>query len=97
MDDEEINASLTPPKTPVWNNNKTLSGRVSKSRISPRKKAKKDYKKMEDPFVDLKDVTDENGEAMFQREKSESEDSYPTDVEFGQERSVKVESAEEAI
>ena len=96
MDDEEISASLTPPKTPIRNNDKTLSGRVTKSRISPRKNAKKDYKKIEDPFVDI-DATGEDGDVVFDKGKSEIEDSDPTDVEFGQERSVKVETAEEAI
>lgn len=101
MDDDALNVSqsMTPPKTPTGTtaNNKTLSGRVTKARIPPRKKVKTDYKKMEDPFEDMKDATDQDGEAMSHAEKSEGEDSSLTDVEFGRERAVKVERADDAI
>lgn len=99
--DDEMNPSqsMTPPKTPVGTaaNKKTVSGRVTKARASPRKKARKNEKKTEDPFVDIKDIKDENDETMAHTEKSESEDLSPTDVEFGQERGVKVERTDDAI
>ena len=91
-DEDEDGQAATPPKTPIRNNNadKVLAGRVTKARVSPRKTMKKNYKMMVDPFNDMQDATDETGERIFAQEKSDSEDSYPTDVEFGQERRVKV-------
>ncbi|KAL8819862.1 MAG: hypothetical protein Q9191_007641 [Dirinaria sp. TL-2023a] len=100
MNDDEMNASqsMTPPKTPVGTaaNKKTVSGHVTKPRASPRKKVKKEDKKTADSFMDIKDVKDENDKTMAHTEKSES-DLSPTDVEFGQERGVKVERADDHI
>ena len=99
MEDEDISLSqsMTPPKTPTGftSINKTVSGRVTKARGSPRKKAKKDHKEMEEPFMDIKDVKVHNGHSMFHDEKSEGSDN--TDVEFGQERATKVEYVDDAI
>lgn len=44
---------------------------------------------MGDPFVDLDDVKDENGEQMFEDKAASSEDSDPSDTEFGSEHRPK--------
>lgn len=76
-------------------NNKVLSGRVIKPRASPRKKQTQDYKKMTDPFMEM-DVKDEEGANIFGKpDKSEHEDSDPSDAEFGLKKEIKAE--EEAI
>lgn len=75
---------------------KTISGRVTKARISPRKSAKKDYKTLEDPFVAMNSTVDADGEKVFDTDKTMSEDSYPTDGEFGKaamEATIKMEEA----
>ena len=82
--DDESDPTSTPPQTPIKVKgvaDRVLKGRVTK-RISPRKNEKKDYKQMGDPFVGMKD---ENGEHMFEDKGASSEDSDPTDTEFGQE------------
>ena len=84
--DEDIEQIATPPKTPMAES-KISSGRVTKPRVSPRKRAKKDYLKLNNPFVQMEDLKDENGEDIFDHEDVASEDSCPTDVEFGQGRS----------
>ena len=61
---------------------KTISGRVTKSRISPRKGTKKDYKKLGDPFVEMKGTTNADGEQVFDTEKSDSEDSFASDGDY---------------
>lgn len=67
----------TTPKT------KVISGRIKKPRASPRMTEKKNYKKIEDPFVEMEDAKDENGENVFGRgEESGSEDTVLTDGEF---------------
>lgn len=38
---------------------------------------------MGDPFVAMDDVKDDNGEQMFEDKGASSEDSVPTDAEFG--------------
>ena len=80
---------MTPPKTP--NADKVTTGRVSK-RVSPRKATTKDYKKLEDPFVDMELVKDDNGDSIFGHQaRSEEEDSDPSDEEYGRKKSVKLE------
>lgn len=85
------------PTTPNNKRQKTIGGRVVK-RASPRKTAKKDYKKIEDPFTELNDATDGDGEKVFGTDKSDSEDSQASDREFGgeQEKTAIIET-EEAI
>lgn len=84
MDDVDDEADqLVMPKT-ANGKDKVLNGRVTKARASPRKAAKKDYQKMADPLGAMKDVRDENGQPMFEDKGFTSEDSDPTDVEFGQ-------------
>ena len=71
--------------------NKVLAGRVTKPRASPRKKQTQDYKKMTDPFMDM-DAKDEEGANIFGKpDKSEDEDSDPSDAEFGLKKEVKAE------
>lgn len=53
-----------------------------KSRVSPRKAAKKDYKTLGDPYVAMENANDSNGEKIFGEEKSESEDSAASDGDF---------------
>ena len=74
------NAVLTTPNSNLL---KTMDGRVTKSRASPRKTIKKDYKKIEDPFADLQDATDGEGEKVFGTDKSETENSQASDEDFG--------------
>ena len=72
-------------------NNKVLAGRVTKPRASPRKKQAEDYKKMTDPFMEM-DAKDEEGANIFGKpDKSEEEDSDPSDAEFGPKKEVKAE------
>jgi len=73
------------PSTPSNKRQKTIGGRVTK-RLSPRKAVKKDYKKIEDPFMEMNDATDGDGEKVFGTEKSDSEDSQASDGEFGKEK-----------
>ena len=103
--DEE--QELTPPATDsgeqqdkASKNNKqrqkTIGGRVTKARVSPRKTAKKDYKALEDPFVALKAETDGDGEKVFNTDKSDGEDSFASDAEYmkgAQEATIKMEEA----
>ena len=92
-DDVVKDTKPTTPKTP----NKVISGRVTKQRSTPRKVQNKDYKKMIDPLMEM-DAQDENGENVFgNHEKSEDEESDPTDAEYGAKRMVKTEEGEEAI
>ncbi|KAK3170002.1 hypothetical protein OEA41_009387 [Lepraria neglecta] len=74
-------AAHTSP-TPSAKREKTIGGRVTKARISPRKTAKKDYKALEDPFVGVNAI-DVDGEKVFGTDKSDSEDPYASDEEFG--------------
>lgn len=53
-----------------------------KSRVSPRKAAKKDYKSLGDPYQAMENTQDSNGERIFEHEKSDSEDSAASDGEF---------------
>lgn len=62
----------------------------AKSRVSPRQKAKQDYKSLGDPFVAMENA-DSNGEKIFGHDKSESEDSAASDGEFATETNQIVE------
>ena len=101
-DDEEIDHTqrATPPetsdeKTPTTGATKIISGRVNKPRATPRKNAKKDYRKIEDPFAELEEAKDENGENIFgERENAASEDVVMTGEEYestAEDADVKVE------
>ena len=75
---------------------KTISGRITKARVSPRKTAKKDYKKLDSPYEEMNGDVDENGEKIFPAEKSESEDSFTSDQTYlqnAQAASIKMEEA----
>ena len=92
-DDDDQN--VTPPKTPKID--KVISGRITK-RISPRKNQVKDYKKLVDPFMEMEGAKDEEGGNIFGNpDKSDGEDSDPSDTEFGAKKGVKTEEDEEAI
>lgn len=67
---------------------KVITGRVTKARKSPRQSSvvRKDYQKMLDPYNDLRDVVDEDGDAIFDRQAMTSEDSMDSDKEYGHER-----------
>lgn len=54
-----------------------------KSRVSPRKATKKDYKSLGDPYLAMENTQDSNGERIFEHDKSDSEDSAASDGEFG--------------
>ena len=80
--------AATPPKTPNAhaNTDKVISGRVVK-RISPRKATTTNYKKLEDPFAGMESANENEGEGIFGGpERSEEEDSNPTDEEYGKQR-----------
>lgn len=89
---DDTTEGMTKPMTPP-----PSAEKAAKSRVSPRKAAKKDYKSLGDPFVALDNAEDSNGEVIFGTEKSDSEDSAASDGEFGaeatktQEPEVKVE------
>lgn len=86
--------NVTPPKTPKSNGNKIISGRVTK-RISPRKNPTKDYKKLVDPFMEMDEAKDEEGGNIFGKpDKSEDEDSDPSDTEFGPKKEFTTEQDE---
>ena len=91
--------AMTPPKTPNGSMAKVISGRVIK-RVSPRKTIAKNYKKLEDPFMEMEAAKDDDGENVFGKpERSEDEESNPTDDEFGSDKkTIKIEEEkEEAI
>lgn len=59
-----------------------MGGKVTK-RISPRAIVKKDYKKIEDPFVDMENAEDEDGNAIFQEESVTGDNSADDDGDYG--------------
>ncbi|KAL9628423.1 MAG: hypothetical protein Q9204_005896, partial [Flavoplaca sp. TL-2023a] len=67
---------------------KVITGRITKARKSPRQSSvvRKDYQKMLDPYNDLRDVVDEDGDVVFDRQALTSEDSMDSDKEYGHER-----------
>ncbi|KAL8844169.1 MAG: hypothetical protein Q9176_001575 [Flavoplaca citrina] len=67
---------------------KVITGRITKARKSPRQSSvvRKDYQKMLDPYNDLRDVVDGDGDAVFDRQALTSEDSMDSDKEYGHER-----------
>ena len=83
--------AVTPPQTPKPNANKVISGRVTKSRVSPRKNGAKNYKKLVDPFMEMDEAKDEEGANIFGKPESEEEDSDPSDAEFGPKKGIKTE------
>lgn len=107
-DDTDAEQEATPPDTdccdaaPKTLNassklQKTIGGRVTKPRVSPRKSTKKDYKALEDPFVAMNGTIDGDGENVFDTDKSDSEDTYASDAESTngrvQEANIKMEEA----
>ncbi len=92
-DDTDAEQEATPPDTDACETGpkihgasakrqKTIGGRITKPRLSPRKSGKKDYKALEDPFVDMKSTVDGDGNRVFDTDKSDSEDTYADDAEF---------------
>ena len=80
------------PTTPAHTTkrDKTISGRIVK-RSSPRMGKKTNYKTLEDPFLNMDNAKDENGENIFgEPSATESEDTYATDGSY---KAVKVEEA----
>ena len=76
---------------------KIISGRVTKKRASSRKTGKKDYKALDDPFQAMNGTTNGDDEKVFDTEKSESEDSYPSDEEYMKDAKAASIKMEEAI
>ena len=77
---------------------KTISGRVTKKRASPRKSGKKDYKALDDPFVKMEDNADtETSEMIFETEKPDSEDSLASDGDYMKDAQAATVKMEEAI
>ncbi|KAL8975910.1 MAG: hypothetical protein Q9205_007985 [Flavoplaca limonia] len=72
----------------VKGGDKVITGRITKARKSPRQSSvvRKDYQKMLDPYNDLRDVVDEDGDVIFGRQPLTSEDSMDSDKEYGHER-----------
>lgn len=92
-DDTEAEQEATPPDTDTCENapktpgaaakrQRTIGGRITKPRLSPRKSAKKDYKALDDPFVDMNGTVDGDGNKVFDTDKSDSEDTFASDAEF---------------
>lgn len=82
--DNEVTEGLGKPMTPPMsaNTTETKKGVSTKSRVSPRSSAKKDYKTLGDPYIALENALDTNGEQIFQKDKSDTEDSAASDGEF---------------
>lgn len=80
-DEEGVEKPITPPMSAKsTTKTKTVS---TKSRVSPRSSGKKkDYKTLGDPFVAFENTLDSNGEKIFNRDRSLSEDSAASDGEF---------------
>ena len=95
VDTENDAAAAHTSPTPSAKREKTIGGRVTKARISPRKTAKNDYKALEDPFVEVNAV-DVDGEKVFGTDKSDSEDLYASDEEFGVAKKIDAVKTEEA-
>ena len=100
-DDEESAVQTdheTPPTTPMHSaeHDKTIGGRIIK-RTSPRKGKKTNYKTLVDPFFDMDEAKDANGNNVFgEQSATESEDTYATDGSFkeiGTAAAVKTEDA----
>ncbi|KAL8773860.1 MAG: hypothetical protein Q9209_001290 [Squamulea sp. 1 TL-2023] len=69
--------------------NKVITGRVTKSRKSPRQHSvPKNYERMLDPLSDFADVVDEDGDAIFPRQAITPEDSLDSDKEYKDEGST---------
>ena len=62
-----------------------LNGRITKPRVSPRKTPKLDYKKLERPD-DLDGIEDAEGQTVFDRSRSASEDTVVTGGEYEEEQ-----------
>ncbi|KAL8951816.1 MAG: hypothetical protein Q9222_002232 [Ikaeria aurantiellina] len=70
--------------------NRVIAGRVTKPRKSPRASSvvKKEYNKMLDPYNELHDVVDGDGDAVFDYQNLTPEDSYPSDQEYEGEKTL---------
>lgn len=82
---DDLTEGMTKPMTPPPSAEIIKAKKTVKSRVSPRKAAKKDYKTLGDPFVALDNAENSSGEVIFGTDKSESEDSAASDGEFGAE------------
>lgn len=82
--DDEVTEGFEKPMTPPMSakTTKTTKGAPTKSRVSPRSSVKKDYKTLGDPYIALETAVDSNGEPIFGKDKSDSEDSAASDGEF---------------
>lgn len=87
----------TMPKASRNNLQKTIGGRVTKARVSPRKTANNDYKVLGDPFVAMTGSADADGEKVFNTDKSESENSFVSDLEYLEDAKMATIKMEEAI
>ncbi|KAL8700016.1 MAG: hypothetical protein Q9201_005681 [Fulgogasparrea decipioides] len=67
---------------------KVITGRVVKSRKSPRKSSanKKEYAKMLDPYNEMDGLVDEEGNRVFANQRMTPEDSCPSDAEYNVEK-----------
>ncbi|KAL8718313.1 MAG: hypothetical protein Q9181_008220, partial [Wetmoreana brouardii] len=72
----------------VSGKDKVITGRVVKSRKSPRKSSanKKEYAKMLDPYNEMDRLVDEEGNRVFAHQRMTPEDSYPSDAEYDAEK-----------
>ena len=84
----------TAPATP--GRQMSISGQVTKPRVSPRGLVKKDYKMLEDPFVG-KDATDGEGNLIFDESALENEDDDSSDEYEKKEKSEEVEVKAEDV
>ena len=103
MDSEEEESAVetdheTTPTTPMHSEkrDKTITGRVTK-RASPRKGKNTNYKTLVDPFFDMDEAKDANGNNVFgEPSATESEDTYATDGSFKDTETVAAVKAEDA-
>ena len=84
-DEGEQQRFCTAPDTPA--RQMTIVGKLTKPRASPRNLAKKDYAKIDDPFVG-NGAQDGDGNQIFEKSSAESDDSAASDEEYGKAKDV---------
>ena len=88
VSDSCANGGDPTPKTPIQRQ-KTIGGRVTKSRASSRNTPKKDYKAMVNPYQDLA-AYDSDGQRIRDSEDSGSEDAAGSDGTYGNDAAEEV-------
>ena len=91
-----VSAVDTDSEAPTGLRTPERSIKRTKTRASPRSTEKRDYKTLSDPFVTT-NAKDEEGNHIFEADKSESEDSGDSDEEYGKGGGIKMEEDAETV